>query len=151
MFIEGILERLGNPNLQQPDNPGRMVLDGTIGEYLEHYDNHLLDMFVTRATGSYLDLHGADFGIYRRENEDDDSYRNRILLEQSMVDTTTDFSKVDVELWIYFDDVMDKNQLTSRNEYLKDKHDPGFVFIASGSDMDYLRNKFLLEDIKWVL
>lgn len=150
MYIEAILERLGNSNLQKSDNPGRIVLDGTLGEYLEHYDNHILDMFLTRADGSYLDLHGKDFGIFRRENEDDETYRNRILLEQSMLDTTSDFSKLDVELWVYFDDVLDKNQLTSRNEYLKDNHDSGYVFIASGTDKEYLENKFILSDVLWV-
>lgn len=150
-YIEGILERINNPNLQDPNNPGRIVLDGTIGEYLEHYDNHVLDMFLTRATGKYLDLHGKDYGVYRRENEDDESYRSRILLEQSMLDTTSDFGKLDVTLWVYFPDVANKNQLTSRNEYLKDKHSPGYVFIAYGSDKDYLTNKFILGDVLWVL
>ena len=149
MYIEAIIERLGNPNLQKSDNQGRIILDGTLGEFLENYDNHLLDMFLTRADGSYLDAHGKDFGIFRRENESDESYRNRILLERSMLDTTSDFSKLDVELWVYFDDVMDKNQLTSRNEYLKDNHDSDYVFIASGSDREYLENKFILSDIKW--
>ena len=150
MFIEGILERLNNPSLQKSDNPGRIVLDGTLGEYLTNYDNHILDMFLVKADGSYLDAHGKDFGIYRRENESDDDYRNRILLEQSMLDTTSDFSKLDINLWVYFDDVLDKNQLTSRNEYLKDRHDPDYVFIASGSDKDYLIGKFILEDVLWV-
>ena len=30
-YIEGILERINNPNLQDPNNPGR-ILDGTIGD-----------------------------------------------------------------------------------------------------------------------
>ena len=150
MYIEAILERLGNSNLQKSDNPGRIVLDGTLGEYLEHFDNHILDMFLTRADGSYLDAHGKDFGIFRRENESDDDYRNRILLERSMLDTTSDFSKLDVELWVYFDDVLDKNQLTSRNEYLKEEHDLDYVFIASGTDKEYLENKFILSDVLWV-
>ena len=150
MYIEAILERLGNSNLQKSDNPGRIVLDGTLGEYLENYDNHLLDMFLTRADGSYLDAHGKDFGIYRRENESDDDYRNRILLERSMLDTTSDFSKLDINLWIYFDDILDKNQLTSRNEYLKEEHDLDYVFIASGTDKEYLENKFILSDVLWV-
>ena len=150
MFIEAILERLGNSNLQKSDNPGRIVLDGTIGEYLENYDNHFLDMFLTRADGSYLDAHGKDFGIYRRENEGDDDYRNRILLERSMLDTTSDFSKLDISLWVYFEDVTDKNQLTSRNEYLKENHDTGYIFIATGSDEEYLKNKFIMSDVLWV-
>ena len=150
MYTEEVLSRLNNPVLQNPNNPGRIVLDGTVFEYLEHYDNHILDMFLVKADGSYLDAHGKDFGIYRRENESDDDYRNRILLEQSMLDTTSDFSKLDINLWVYFDDVLDKNQLTSRNEYLKDRHDPDYVFIASGSDKDYLIGKFILEDVLWV-
>lgn len=150
MFIEGILERLNNESLQKPNNQGRIILDGTLGSYLDHFDNHLLDMFLVTADGSYLDAHGKDFGIFRRENESDDNYRNRILLERSMLDTTSDFSKLDVELWIYFDDVMDKNQLTSRNEYLKEESDDNFAFIASGSDKEYLQNRFILNDILWV-
>ena len=30
MYIEGILERLNNSELQKTDNQGRIVLDGTI-------------------------------------------------------------------------------------------------------------------------
>ena len=149
MFIEGILERINNPNLQNPNNPSRVILDGTLGEYLEHYDNHLLDMFLVKADGSFLDAHGKDFGIFRRENESDESYRNRILLERSMLDSTVDFSKLDVDLFVYFDDVLNKNQLTSRNEYLKDNHDSDYVFIASGSDREYLETKFILSDVLW--
>ena len=77
MYIEEILERLGNSNLQKSDNPGRIILDGCLGEYLDHYDNHVMDMFLVTAEGSYLDSHGKDFGIFRRENESDASYRNR--------------------------------------------------------------------------
>lgn len=149
MFIEGILERINNPNLQNPNNQGRIILDGCLGEYLEHYDNHLLDMFLVKADGSYLDTHGKDFGIFRRENESDESFRNRILLEKSMLDSTVDFSKLDVDLFVYFNSVLDKNQLTSRNEYLKGEHDSNYVFIASGSDREYLTNKFLTGDILW--
>ena len=149
-YTDGILERINNPNLQNPNNAGRIVLDGTIFSYLEHYDNHILDMFLTRADGNYLDAHGKDFGIFRRENESDASYRNRILLERSMLDTTSDFSKLDVNLWVYFSGVLNKNQLTSRNEYLKGEHDSDYVFIASGSDREYLETKFLLNDIRWM-
>ena len=148
-YTDGILERINNPNLQNPNNAGRIVLDGTIFSYLEHYDNHILDMFLTRADGNYLDAHGKDFGIFRRENESDASYRNRILLERSMLDSTVDFSKLDVDLFVYFDDVLNKNQLTSRNEYLKNNHDLDYVFIATGTDKDYLQNKFILSDVLW--
>ena len=148
-YTDGILERINNPNLQNPNNPGRIVLDGTIFSYLEKYDNHLLDLFLVKAEGSYLDSHGKDFGIFRRENESDESYRNRILLERSMLDSTVDFSKLDVDLFVYFNNVLNKKQLTSRNEYLKGEHDSDYVFIASGSDRDYLEKKFILSDVLW--
>ena len=152
MYIEGICERINNPHLQDPNNPLRMVLDGTIGEYLENYDNHLLDMFLILAKGSYLDLHGRDFGIYRRDGESDDDYRARILIEQNLLQTTTDFLKLDLSMWVYFDDVItDKDTLTSRNPYLKDSHDEDYVFIVTGSDAEYLQSKFLLEDFLWVV
>ena len=151
MYIEGICERLNNSALQNPNNQGRIVLDGTIGEYLENYDNHLLDMFLIMADGEYLDLHGKDFGIFRRDGESDEDYRSRILIEQNLLQTTTDFSKLDLTIWVYFDGVVaDKNVLTSRNPYLKDNHDSGYVFIVTGSDSDYLKSKFLLEDFLWV-
>lgn len=149
-YTDGILERINNPNLQNPNNPGRIVLDGTIFEYLNHYDNHVMDMFLTRADGSFLDAHGKDFGIFRRENESDASYRNRILLERSMLDTTSDFSKLNVNLWIYFTNILDKNILSSRNPYLKDNHNGDYIFLGFGDDSEYIRNKFLVEDISWI-
>ena len=150
MYIESILERINNPELQKPDNPGRMVLDGTIGEYLENYNNHLYDLFLTRAEGKYLDLHGEIFGLYRHENESDFAFRQRILTDERIVQSISDFLALDVVLWVYFNDILDKNVLSSRNTYLKNEHENGFVFLATGSDEDYIKNKFILEDIKWV-
>lgn len=148
-FIEGILNRLNNDELQKEDNPGRMVLDGTIVEYLENYDNHVLDMFLVTATGKYLDLHGEQYKMFRRQGESDDSFRNRILVEQSIVQSSTDFLKLNVVLWVYFDNILDKNVLSSRNPYLKNEHDEDFIFLATGEDSDYIKNKFIVGDIKW--
>ena len=74
MFIEGIIERLNNSELKKLDNEGRIVLDGTIGEYLENYNNHFLDLFLLHADGKYLDLHGLEYNIIRKEDESDISY-----------------------------------------------------------------------------
>jgi len=151
VYTEQIINRLNNPNLQQEDNPGRMVIDGTIGEYLENYDNHLMDLFITRATGGYLDLHAGLYGLVRHEGEDDSSLRGRVLTDISILQRTTDFTKLDCVLWVYFDDlVSDKNVLSSRNPFLKNEHDTDYVFIGTGVDGDYLRDKFILEDILWV-
>ena len=150
MYIEGILDRIDNPELQREDNPGRIILDGTLGEYLENYDNHIYDLFVTRAKGKYLDLHASLYSIFRHEDETDKSLRQRILTEESIVQSTSDFLALDVVLWVYFTDILGKDVLSSRNPYLREEHTGDYVFMATGDDTDYIKGKFLLEDILWV-
>ena len=151
MYIESITEKLNNPNLQDPDNDGYKILDGTFCEYMEKYDNHLMDLFLTRAKGGYLDLHASLHNIFRHEDETDDELRARVLTDLSIVQCTSDFIGLDVSLWVYQSGVVDDfDTLTSRNPYLKSEHDTGYVFIACGSDSDYLKNKFVLEDVKWI-
>ena len=150
MYIESILERTNNTELQKENNPARIVLDGTLGEYLENYNNHVYDLFLTRATGKYLDLHASLYNIYRHEGEDDASLRQRVLTEESIVQSTTDFLSLDVVLWVYFTDILGKDVLSSRNPYLREEHTGDYVFMATGDDTDYIKGKFLLEDILWV-
>lgn len=150
IYTDNILGRLNHPALESEDNPFRVIFDGTVGEYLEKYDNHIFDLFLTSATGGFLDRHGEIYKLYRHEGESDDDFRQRILLEASIVQSTSDFLKLDIVLWVYFSDVLDKNVLSSRNTYLKDNHDGGYVFLATGSDSEYIRGKFFVEDILWV-
>lgn len=149
-YTKGITERINNDALQDENNPFVQILDGTVGEYLENRDNHFLDMFIVTASGNYLDLHAKMFGLFRRDGESDDDLRQRILLEESIVQSTSDFLKLDIALWVYKDDVDKKNVLTSRNPYLKSEHDTDYVFIATGTDSEYIQSKFLLEDILWL-
>ena len=151
IYTQSIIELLNHPELKKEDNPFRMVLDGTVGEYLSHYDNHITDLFLTRAKGKFLDRHGEIFGMYRHEDESDVSFRQRILLEESIVQSTSDFLKLDIVLWVYFDDILDKNVLSSRNPYLKSYHDSDYLFLATGSDAEYLQSKFFIGDILWVV
>jgi hypothetical protein len=150
MFIEGIIERLNNPALKKQDNEGRIVLDGTIGEYLENYDNHFLDLFLLRAHGKYLDLHGLEYNIIRKEDESDISYRNRIITEKSIVQNIDNFLNLNTDIWVYFNDVTSGDTLTSRNPYLKNKHEDNYVLICFSENKDYLTDKFILGDILWV-
>ena len=153
MYTEQIINRLNNEALQQEDNPGRKVIDGTIGEYLERYDNHLLDLFVAFASGKYLDLHAQELNLIRREDESDISLRNRIITELTIKQSTNDFLKANADLWVFFNDLLEnKNVLSSRNQYLKEKHEEGYLFIgyAENIDKEYLNSKFFLEDILWV-
>lgn len=149
-YTKGIVERINNESLHDENNEFTIVLDGTLGEYLENRDSHFLDSFLITAEGEYLDLHGKLFGLSRREGEDDDTFRQRILTDETLIERTTDFEKLDNQLWIYKDGVTDNNTLTSRNSYLKDLHDEDYVFIGTGTDSGYIQSKFLLEDILWV-
>ena len=149
LYTNSIIEQLNNPELENPDNPFRKILDGTVGEYLANYDNHIYDLFLTRATGGYLDRHGEMYKLYRREDESDASFRQRIWMEEFIVQSTSDFLSLDIMLWVYFDDILDKNVLSSRNPYLKNEHDTGFMFLATGSDSEYIQGKFFVGDILW--
>jgi len=151
MYIESIIEKLNNPYLHDPENPGYKFLDGTVGEYLENYDNHIFDLFVTRASGGYLDQHARMYGLVRHEDESDAELRRRVLVEVQLLQSSSDFLSLDVSLWVYQTGVVDdKNVLTSRNPYLKNQHDTGYVFIGSGVDADYIHGRFIVEDILWV-
>ena len=151
MYIEAITERLNNPNLQREDNEGRMVLDGTVCEYLENYNNHLMDLFLTRATGGYLDLHARLYGLERHDGESDEALRGRVLTEERLLERTGDFLGLNLTLWVYQDGVVDnKDTLTSRNPYLKEQHDTSYVFIGTGTDSEYVQDKFIVGDILWV-
>ena len=151
MYTESIIEKLNNPYLQDPDNPGYQFIDGTVGEYLENYDNHIFDLFVTRASGGYLDQHARMYGLVRHEDESDAELRRRVLVEVQLLQSSSDFLSLDIMLWVYQTGVVDdKNVLTSRNPYLKNQHDTGYVFIGSGVDADYIRGRFIVEDILWV-
>lgn len=150
IYTKALQNRLNNEALQNDENDFIKIYDGCINDYLENYDNHILDLFLTRAKGKYLDRHGEIFGMYRREGEDDESFRERILLDEFIVQSTSDFLKLDIGLWVYRAGVTDNNVLTSRNPYLKDLHDDDYVFIVTGIDSEYIQSKFLLEDILFV-
>lgn len=151
IYTKGIIERINNEALHDENNDFVCVLDGTVGEYLENRQNHFLDTFLVMAEGDFLDIHGKMYGIFRKQDESDEAYRNRIILNKSILQRTTDFSKLDIGIWIYKDGVTDKDTLTSRNPYLKEEHDEDYIFIISGNDVQYLEKKFLLGDILFVL
>lgn len=150
VYTKGIIERINNEALHDENNDFVCVLDGTVGEYLESRRNHFLDTFLTMAEGDFLDVHGKMYGIFRKKDESDDDYRNRIILNKSILQRTTDFSKLEIGFWVYKDGVVDKDTLTSRNPYLKEHCDDDYIFIVSGEDIGYLQKKFLLNDILFI-
>ena len=77
----GIIERLPvNSQLQNPNNPTHIIIQNTIGELLDNFEIDYDQFFLQDATGKYLDLHGKQYGIGRKNNESDEEYRNRIIL-----------------------------------------------------------------------
>lgn len=150
IYTKALQERLNNEALQDDENPFIKIYDGCINEYLQNRNNHFLDVFLTMAEGDFLDIHGKMYGIFRKEDESDDDYRNRIILSRSILQRTTDFSKLEIGFWVYKAGVTDKDTLTSRNPYLKEKHDDDYVFIVSGADISFLQKKFLLNDILFI-
>ena len=154
MYIEGIIDRLNNPHLKSKNNDGRLVLDGTIGEYLENYNNNFKNYFLSRATGKWLDLHGLDYGILRLDNESDKHYRERIMLINSILMRILDFNKLNIDLWVYDSNVVEgKDYLTSRNTYLQiDRNHglPNFLGYADEFTKEYVSNKFIGGEILWL-
>ena len=68
--------------LQQSDNPLRIVLDRTVGEWLDNFSQPFEQLFLMSATEGWLDAHGRDYGVPRRLDEDDEHYRQRIVYEK---------------------------------------------------------------------
>ena len=65
----GIIERLPvNSQLQNPNNQMHIIIQNTIGELLDNFEIDYDQFFLQDATGKYLDLHGKQYGIGRKNN-----------------------------------------------------------------------------------
>ena len=120
----GIIERLPvNSQLQNPDNPMHNIIQNTIGELLDNFEIDYDQFFLQDATGKYLDLHGKQYGIGRKNNESDEEYRNRIILgayEYATVKVLTEI--YGVEFYANVDNFENNtNLLCSDNPYLTDE------------------------------
>lgn len=101
---EGIIQRLHPFSaLRNDSNDGNRFIHNTVGEYLDRYvaRDKFEQLFLLSATGRYLDLHGMELGVYRLDDEDDESYRSRILLEKTMHSTIPELKSQGVRFWDY--------------------------------------------------
>lgn len=107
-FGKQILKRLHpfSP-LQNPNNDGHKVIDNSIGEWLDNREakNKWKQYFLLHATGKYLDLHGNAKGVPRKDGEDDENYRQRILRERGMLNNIRDWKNASVDFWVYVDNL----------------------------------------------
>ena len=101
---KGIIERL-HPDtpLKNNNNNGSKFIHNTIGEYLDNYVRRDLkkQLFILHATGKYLDIHGKERGVTRLDDESDEAYRERILLEKHMHNTIPELKARGVRFWDY--------------------------------------------------
>lgn len=112
-YGKGIINRLHPLSpLQDTENDGHKVIDNTIGEYLDRFEakDNAHQLFLLHATGRFLDIHGEERGILRKNGETDDAYRERILLEKGMYNCLDHFRKMGVDFWDYVDGFAEGSQ-----------------------------------------
>jgi hypothetical protein len=151
-FVDALVDLLPEHNsLKSKRNPLRQVLDKSVGEW---FDNHSVqtfydNLFLNSATGGWLDLHGRDYGVYRRIGESDEDYRRRIVFEKSDYLTTELLLTVyGVGLFSYREDFnLINNTLVSDNVYLSDR----FIGVSDNDTISILDKKYILDTgVTWV-
>ena len=137
--------------LQKKDNPLRIVLDRTVGAYMDDFEIPYEQIFVTTATGGWLDAWGKDYGVPRRLDEDDGSYRQRIIYEKLDHLTPALLNDVyNVKLFTYrLDFDVTNNTLVSDNPYIVKNNT--FIGLSDIDTISILDKKFVLNSIiTWV-
>lgn len=143
-FIDTFLEMLPlDSELQKKDNPFRVVLERTIGEYMDNVPDVKDQLFLDSATGGWLDAFGRDFGVPRRLDEDDESYRERIIFEKLEYLTVGNLMSIyGLDLYAFVDNYNPKqNMLTSDNPYMSSK----YMSYADSDLQKILDKKFILD------
>ena len=151
-FVDALVDLLPEHNsLKSKRNPLRQVLDKSVGEW---FDNHSVqqfydNLFLQSATGGWLDLHGRDYGVYRRVGESDEDYRRRIVFEKLDYLTTELLLTVyGVGLFSYREDFnLINNTLVSDNIYLTNR----FIGVSDSDTISILDKKYMLDNsITWI-
>ena len=150
--MEMLLELLPwNSSLQKKDNPLHIILDKTVGEWLDHFEQPYEQLFLLTATGGWLDAHGKDYGVLRRIDETDESYRQRIIYEKLDHLTPQLLSDIyNIRLFTYREDFnILNNTLVSDNPYILQEN--RFMGVAEKDTISILDNKFVLDTvITWI-
>ena len=150
-FVDMLVEMLPmHSELQKEDNPFRKVLDRTVGAYMDDFEIPYEQIFLTSATGGWLDAHGKDYGIPRKIDETDEHYRERIIYEK-LDHLTPQLLKdmYNVELFTYRNDFdVTDNTLVSDNPYI---NNGGFLGLVDSDTADILDKKFILDlGVNWI-
>ena len=145
-FAEALFEMLPVKSaLNSPRNPGRRVIDDTVGAWFDNYDilEFYNQLFLDTATGRYLDLFGEDYGVYRRLNETDKDYLQRIICEKYDNLTPSSLALIfGLKLYSYVPDFNPvNNDLTSDNPYI---NGAGYMAEADADLQTLINKKFIL-------
>ena len=135
--------------MQKKDNQLRKVLNRSIGEYMDTFEQPYDQLFLDTATGGWLDAHGRDYGVPRRLSEDDESYRERIIQEKNDRLTPTYLDELyGLDLYVFVDDFdVTNNDLTSDNPYAGNK----YMCIADSDVQKILNDKFVINsEVSWI-
>ena len=151
-FIDMMVEMLPvNSQLQKKDNPVRVVLDRSVGAYMDTFEIPYEQIFLTTATGGWLDAHGRDYGVPRRLDEDDEHYRQRIIYEKLDHLTPSLLADVyNVKLFTYREDFdVSNNTLVSDNPHIVQNE--SFLSVSDEDTISILDKKFILDSvITWI-
>ena len=145
-FGEGIINRLAdNCSLKDMNNPASKVIDKTVGAWLDEYYNSdfFSNVFLSEAEGAYLDVIGTDYSVYRKINESDEDYRNRLLIEPlDKFNLQTLYRVYNIQLLSYKEDKTDLT-LLSDNHLLSNK----YYIDCSDELWNIILNKFITSNI----
>ena len=125
-------------NLSNEESDGYKLFNDTLVWYLLQIqdEDKMSNLFIETAENVWLDLLGYIKGIYRLEDEDDESFRNRILIGSNFQLSIDDIEKLNGEVVCYVEDL--NKQITSKNDLLSDE----FIIDAPKSCKEYI-NKYV--------
>lgn len=146
-FIDALVDMLPEHSaLKNKDNELRKVLDYSVGAWFDAHDvqDFYEQLFLTSATGKYLDLHGKDYGVYRKVDESDEDYRSRIVFEKLEYLTAQNLQDIyGVGLYVLVDGFNpNDNDLTSDNTYIGSE----YMGVADTDTQAIINGKFILGD-----
>ena len=149
-FMDLLVDMLAEGSaLRDSGNPVRRVLDCSVGEFMDGVSPPFDELFLSSASGSWLDVWGRDFGVPRRLGAGDEEYRERIVfekLEYLTVGNVMEFYGLDLFAFVSLYNPL-QNQLTSDNPYISDR----YMGIADDTTKEILDKKFILDNgVVWI-
>ena len=127
----------------------RKVLDKSVGEWMDGFEQPYDELFLSTASGGWLDAHGRDYGVPRKIDETDEDYRERIVYEK--LDHLTVgllYTVYGLDLFVFVEDFDPlENTLTSDNPHISNS----YMSIADEDLQSILNGKFVLEgEVTWI-